>query len=188
VNPLWLRFLPYKWFAVGAAALVLLGIISFDKIKIAGLRTDIATEKAAFSDFRREGAVAARADEIKQRNEEARRVAAQRKADDEREQQLVLARADAATADAAAGRLRARYAAFVAASREARGDPAAAPSSTPEPAADLSADVLGGVLEIARQYVAAAEDAITRGELAERKYDALIVPAVTLSPMRLGQP
>lgn len=178
MNLLLLKLLPFKWFAIGAVALVLLAIIGRDQIVIAGLHVKIADGEKSLADHLRADAVATRVAELAQRTEEARRVAAQRKADDDREQQLALARADAATADAAADRLRARYAAIVAASREAGRDPAAPPSSAPEPTGDLCSDVLGGVLAIARQYVAAAEDAITRGELAERKYDALIAPAV----------
>jgi Protein of unknown function (DUF2514) len=166
MNPLLLKFLPYKWLGVGLVLLGLLVMIGADKITIAGLRSKLATAKLVMADHLRKDAAAAERAEIKERKEEARRAAAQQKADDDHTAQLTRARSDALIADAAAGRLQQRYAALVAARRQAGSDPAAAPSGTAEPAG----------LSIARQYVDAAEDAITRGELAERRYQALIEP------------
>ncbi len=180
--------LPYRWIGIGLIVLSLLAIIGRDQIVIAGLRTKIAEGAAAFSDYRREAATAARAGEAAARAEERRTATIIQEALDERELQLARERADRVIADAAAGRLQQRYAAALAASRAASGSSTAAGGSAPEPAADLPADLFGGLLEVARQYRDAAEDAITRGELAERSYDALRPSTLTLPAIKLSAP
>lgn len=54
-----LRLVPYRWFAIGALALVVAGYVGSLNIRISSLRAEIATGVAAFSDYRREQARAA---------------------------------------------------------------------------------------------------------------------------------
>lgn len=186
MNPLWLKLLPYKWIGVGLVALALIGVIGVDKVTLAGLRVTVANGERALSDYRREAAVAARAAEGAARSEERRIAATIQEKLDERDHQLVRARADRVIADAATGRLQLRYAAALADSRATRTDPGTAGGSAAAPPGDLPADLFGGLLVVARQYRDAAEDAITAGELAERAYDALMPATLNLPPMKLS--
>lgn len=120
------------------------------------------------------------------RAETDRRNAEHLKAIDEKDQQIARQVADRVIADAASGELRKRYAAALAASRAATGNPVAVGSGSPAPASDLPADMFSGLLSVAQQYRDAAEDAITRGELAEREYDALHPTAISLGKLKLG--
>lgn len=99
--------------------------------------------------------------------EERRRTAAIAEVANEAQRQSNRARADADTARASLGRLLER----------ARGDgirpPAAAASAPAGSAADLSADVLGGLGEAARQLAQAADEARNAGTACERAYDSL---------------
>ena len=123
----------------------------------------------------RRAAVAAAA-QLAARAEEQRRAAAHQEALDAYEAQLARARADAAIADAAAGRLRQRVAALIRAARGDSGgaDPGVAP---PGPAAQdpagLLADVLGRCVERVRFLAAAADERGAAGQACERAYDAL---------------
>ena len=84
------------------------------------------------------------------------------------------ARADAAAADAAAGRLRDRFAALAAGCHPAAPDPAAVtPGAAPSAPADLLADVLGRMDEAARRIAAYADAAGISGEQCAADYQTL---------------
>jgi hypothetical protein len=110
------------------------------------------------------------------RAEEARRAAAQQEIEDAHDHAMQAARADAAIADAAAGRLRQRVANLITAARSggAAGNPAPVGQS---PAADdadvVLADVLGRCVAAARQLAAIADERGAAGSACERSYDAL---------------
>lgn len=90
------------------------------------------------------------------------------------EAQAQQARADAAIADAAAGRLRERVAALISAARRAAADPAPATAGPPaEDAAGVLADVLGRCIARVRLLATVADDRGTAGQACERSYDAL---------------
>lgn len=111
------------------------------------------------------------------REEEKRRALSQAAIEEAHAKELVRLRADAAVADAAAGRLRERVAALIAAARRdsAGADPAAVgagPAACPE--ADLLAVVLGRAVEAAGQLAAAADESRAAGSACVAEYDALM--------------
>lgn len=119
------------------------------------------------------------------RDEEARRYAARKEIDDAHQAELVRLRADAAVADAAAGRLRQRVADLIAAARGAYA-PAANPAAVqPGPAAadaaGMLADVLGRCIGRVRQLAAIADHRGAAGTACQREYDALTPSLPTLS-------
>lgn len=111
------------------------------------------------------------------RVEEARRTAAQQEKIDAAEKIAQKARADAAIADAAAGRLSQRIASLVAAAREAASNPApvvaGAPATDP---AGMFADVLGRCVARVQLLARIADERGTAGQLCESSYDALTPP------------
>ena len=99
---------------------------------------------------------------------------AQKEASDEAERKLTQARADAAIADAASGRLQQRVATLIVQARAAAANPVAAASSTP--AADpinLLADVLKRSDAVSGQLADYADQARIAGEACVAAYDAL---------------
>lgn len=114
--------------------------------------------------------------EESQRAEEARRIAAQKEIEDAHQEALQKARADAAIADAAAGRLRQRVADLIAAARSSQagldtspvaGSPAACPAD------DLLAGVLSRAIEAAGQLATAADQSRAAGAACEAEYNSL---------------
>ena len=109
------------------------------------------------------------------RAEEQRRVAAQKEIEDAHQAEVQRLRADAAIADAAAGRLRQRVADLIAAARrDASGDPAAGPvvPATAD-AGMVLADVLGRCVARVRQLAELADQRGAAGISCQRQYDAL---------------
>lgn len=160
------------WLELGVLA-GLLGCLGLQNIELQHEKAGRAGDQTSF-DRERIRAVDARMAEVEaNRAEEQRRTAAIQEKVDEKDQQLARARADRVIADAATGRLQQRFAAAVAAARQAARDPSAVAGGASAPAGDLPADMFRRLGEIGRQYRDAAEDAITAGELAEGQYDAL---------------
>lgn len=165
---------------------ILLAALGAQNVMLEHERAGRADDKANYSTERAKAAIATLKAVADARDEGQRRTAAIQEKIDEKDKQLAQARADRIIADAATGRLQQRYAAALAAARAAARDPAAPASSAAAPAGDLPADMFSGLLEVARQYRDAAEDAITSGELAERSYDALTPPSISLQKLKLG--
>lgn len=110
------------------------------------------------------------------RAEETRRSLAQAAIEEAHAKELVRLRADAAVADAAAGRLRERVAALIAAARRdsAGTDPAPGPVGPAAAGAELVlADVLGRCVARVRQLADLADERGAAGVSCERQYDAL---------------
>lgn len=166
---------------------VLLAALGAQNVVLERERAGRATDLASYTGERARAAETAQKAIADARTEEQRRTAAIQEKVDEKDKQLAQARADRVIADAATGRLQQRYAAALAAARAAARDPAAPASSASAPPADLPANMFSGLLEVARQYRDAAEDALTSGELAERSYDALTPPSISLTKLKLGQ-
>ena len=106
--------------------------------------------------------------------ETQRRLERQGEAQREYDDQLAQARADAAAAVDAAGRLRQRASQYAAAARRAGSNPA--PVVNGAPAADASgmlADVLGKAVERSRLLASYADAARRAGKQCERDYDSL---------------
>jgi hypothetical protein len=102
------------------------------------------------------------------------RINEQKRVTDEAERQLTQARADAAIADAAAGRLSRRVAALVAAAREAASHPPAAGASPPaEDAIGLLAELQRRADEAAGIFARIADERGTAGQLCAAAYEAL---------------
>jgi len=106
--------------------------------------------------------------------ETQRRLAAQKEIQDAHDKDLARARADAAGAAVAAGRLRSQIAVYTAAARRAAGNPAAAGDSTPagDPIGVL-ADVLGRADKRAGILATYADAARAAGLQCERSYETL---------------
>jgi len=119
-------------------------------------------------------ATAALKEAAKNAAETQRRLAAQQEAQHAHDEELARARADAAIAAAASGRLSRQLAAFTAAARRAASDPAAVANSeaTGSPV-DLLADVFSGANSVAGVLGEALDAAHAAGVQCERDYDAL---------------
>lgn len=167
-------FAPYKMLALAMLAAAALGVIGAQYLTIQHLRAGIAEQLGAMAQERANAALAALRQQQEHREEEQRRIAAQKEALDAAEQNAARARADLAVADAAAGRLRDRLAAFVAAAREAAGNPhTVQPGQAASDPAGVLADVLGRCITRVRFLAAVADERGTAGQLCERYYDAL---------------
>lgn len=162
----------------GAAPWALIGALM-----IAGLQTyRLALEQGAHA-----GTLRQNAEQLREQEQTAREAVTKARAEGERryanlmeiatnaQTELDRARADAAGAADAAGRLRQRIAALAAARCPAASDTAAAGSSAPaEPAGDLLADVQRRLDEAATDLAGFADRARTAGAACERSYDALM--------------
>jgi hypothetical protein len=134
--------------------------------KARGYQADMAEMRATAAETAHLANLAARTEETRRRSAQEEVIRAQT-------QDLARARADAAAAGDAAGRLRALLARASAAGGAAR-DPAAAPQRPPAPAA--VADVLGACVERYRGLAQEADTARAAGLACESSYDALMAP------------
>lgn len=176
MNPL--SLIPTSWLmpAAAIAGAALVAALGAQTWRLHSEQTGRADDRAGMAEERLLASRATALEEARNRAEETRVRAEQREKIDEKDRQLAQAQADRVAADAAAGRLRERFAAALASAGQAPRDPTVVAGGAPAPSADLPADMFGRVLEIARQYRDAAESAITAGELAEGSYDSLTPP------------
>lgn len=164
----WLN--PYKWLAMGALALALAGVIGGQHIRIGSLTAKLTAKSNELD------AAVVRAKQMDKefRATEAAWAQRQKELTDEAESKLVQARADAAIADAAAGRLQQRVAALVAEARRAATRPAiATPGPATGDALDMLADLQRRLDETAGQLAHLADERGTAGQLCQDAYDAL---------------
>ena len=172
--------MPTAWrFGLAGVALALLAAWHWAGIRqadAAGYRRGAAEVQGRWDAERvRMHAVAASA-AAAARAEEQRRVAAQKEIEDAHQAELQRLRADAAIADAAAGRLRQRVLDLIAAARRdsAGSDPAAGPGGPAAADAGLVlADVLGQCVARVRQLAELADQRGAAGISCQRQYDAL---------------
>lgn len=165
---------PYLWFIVAAGYATLGAAYGYEKwqrhsaeAKTARCIDDRNLDKAHATTAALVQTAQYRATEQAWRNK-------QKEIADEADKQLAHVRADAAIADAAAGRLSQRVAALVAAARATAANPAAVSASAPaDTAADLLAGMLGRVDEAAGQLAAYADNARAAGAACQAEYDAL---------------
>lgn len=170
-----------KWWLIGGAGLALVAAIGAQQLRVASARgdaqscrVDLATEKGARQQDRALSAAAYAAQSESYRAEEQRRTKAQQKVVDEAEKRLVKLRADQAIADAAAGRLRQRVVALVAAVRAAANNPAASASGASAPdAVDLLADLQRRADERAGLLARVADERGAAGEACVAAYESL---------------
>lgn len=141
----------------------------------------------ALNDARADGLASGRAEVMAAWNAEKVLLAEQRRREEFRaaermleivhatEAQAQLARADAAIADAAAGRLRERVAALINAARRTAADPAPAAAGPPaDDTAGVLADVLGRCIARVQLLADVADERGRAGGACERSYDSLI--------------
>ncbi len=171
---------------VGAAALAVAGllvVVGVQRLQIGSVRLELSAEQNARITDREAATTAALKESARIRAEEAAgRKKLQEALDDERKK-TQAARADAAISDAAAGRLRDRVAAIVAAAREAARNPGVAPGSPPaDDASGMLSDVLGRCVTRVRQLADIADARGIAGSTCERAYDALSSSAATTAP------
>lgn len=165
------------WWIVGVGALSLMswGSVQTYRLKLSKAETQ-EVQKLRVLDHAQATAAALK-QTTEYRAEEQRRLSAQKEAADEADRQLTQARADAAIADAAAGRLQHRVAALVAAAREAARHPAPVAASPP------AEDPIGMLAELQRRaderagvLARIADERGAAGAACERQYDALTPP------------
>ena len=152
-------------------------------LMIAGLQTyRLALEQGAHA-----GTLHRHAEQLRAQEQTAREAVAKARAEDQRryadlmeiaenaQTELDRARADAAGAADAAGRLRQRIAALAAGCRRSAEDSGSAGSSAPaDPAGDLLTDVQRRLDEASTELAGFADRARTAGAACERSYDALM--------------
>lgn len=134
---------------------------------------------AEFTALQADMTTKALAGELAARAEETRRTAAIKEIENAHQAELQRVRADAAIADAAAGRLRQRVADLIAAARSGQGgsDPkVVGPGPAADDAAGVLADVLGRCVARVRLLAAVADDRGAAGHACERSYEALTPP------------
>jgi hypothetical protein len=174
VNRLLAWILPHAWWIAAAAGLALLGALGAQTIRLAHADQALAELQSAWTADRLRGEQEARALETRYRAEEQRRDAAHQKEIEDADQKAMRARADAAVADAAAGKLRNQVASLIAAARQAASDPRATEAGAPATdAAGVLADVFGQCVARVRVLAAEADQRGNAGGTCERLYDSL---------------
>ena len=165
----------YLWPAVGIAFAVLMLGLGLQTKRIAWAKAETVQVQNAWALDRAHAQAEALRITTEYRAEEQRRIAAHQEIVDATERQLQTARADAAIADAASGRLRDRVAALVAQARAATGHPAAAGNSPPagDPVGML-ADLQRRADEAAGVLARLADERGAAGSACEAAYDALM--------------
>lgn len=168
------RLTAYLWPIVGIAAAALLLGIGVQTKRVAWAKAETMEVKNAWQLDRAQAQAAMLAQTEAYRAEEQRRAAAHQEIIDEAERKTVVARADAAVADAASGQLRSRVAALVAQARAAAGNPPAAQGSPPaDDPGVLLADVFSRIDARAGELARYADAAAIAGQACERAYIAL---------------
>lgn len=173
---IWLAMLPWRWIGLAAAVLALgVGVWGhgsshgFKKGDAGRIAVQAVLERERLDATQRMAEAQASA-----RAEEERRDAAQRRISDELATVQAKARADAADAADAAGRLQLRIAALLAAVSRRGGTPDTAAAGAPaDDPAGMLADVLGRCIAHARFLAAIADERGAAGRACEQSYDAL---------------
>lgn len=169
--------LPFTVWIIAGLMVAMGGLEVTRRLQVSGLRTDLATERAARATEREQAAAAALRQAQANAEETARRVRAQQEMQRAHDEKLAGAQRDAAAARTAAGRLREQLAAYAAAHRGAAADPAlAGERAAAASPVDLLADLLGRVEEAGRGMAEHADRARIAGQQCEAAYDSLSKP------------
>lgn len=176
------RLLAYAWPIAAAAGIALVAALGWQTVQRANAERGLAQEQRARAQDRAESESVARITSETYRREEQRRNQATQEAINAAEEQAARVRADLALADAAAGRLRQRVAALVAAARQAASNPSPAEGGPPATDADMVlADLLGRCGTRIRQLADLADQRGLAGSACERIHDEL-TPAEAVTP------
>lgn len=137
-------------------------------------KTGWDADRVAWAAEKAEAAEASAVEQAHARAEEQRRAKAHQELVDEYEKRLQIVRADAAIADAAAGRLRERVAALISAARFTARNPGPAFGGAPaDDAAGVLADVFGRCVERVQRLAAIADERGAAGAACVRAYESL---------------
>jgi hypothetical protein len=165
---------PGLWWAVGTviAGLFTWGAAQTYRVKIA--KAETVEVRNAMAVERANATAAALKAQTEYRALEQKWATEQKEIADEADRKITQARADAAIADAAAGRLQQRVTALVAQARAAASNPAPAQAGpTADDPIGMLADVLRRADARARLLANYADEARTAGQACESAYDAL---------------
>jgi hypothetical protein len=168
------RLTTYRWIAIGAVMALLVLSWGVQTKRLAWANAETIEVTRAWAADRAQATAAALAQASAYRAEEARRIAAHQEIVDEADRKTLAARADAAIADAAAGRLQQRIATLVAQARASAGNPGATPpgATTDDPGV-LLADVFRRIDARAGELAQFADLAGAAGQACERAYTSL---------------
>ena len=190
---------PYRWLAMaGAAAALVAGVLSWGAYRqhqgdVAGYDRGMAVaakiqgtldkERREWADEKAAAAEAYRLAVRTAQAESERRSAALQEAVNAAELVAQRERADRVVADAAAGGLRERIAALVAAARFVSRNPGpAAGGATADDPTGVLADVLGRCVSRVQRLATVADERGRAGQLCERAYDALTAATAASAP------
>ena len=165
----WLKLVPaWVWLSI------VLGLWTVvEELRLANLRSDLATEQAAHSDYRAEVAERDRRAALAALAETKRRQVAGEGVEKDAQGKLGRAQGDAARAGDALQRLQQRYAETEQRARQCGDAITAQLSAAAEAGARMRADLLGRLGAAAGLYAAAADDNRVRGQACEASYDSL---------------
>jgi chromosome segregation ATPase len=165
----WLKLVP-AWAYWALAVLLVIGVqqvrVTAAHMQASAAITELANYRAEVSEMARRATLAAL-------HETQRRMTAADEAQKDAEQQIELARADAARAGSALERLRKRYAGTERRSRAAVDSITDQLSAATEAEARMRADLLSRIGAAAGLYAAEADERGIRGSACERQYGSL---------------
>lgn len=173
----------YLWPAVGIAFAVLMLALGWQTKRVTWAKAETVQVQSAWALDRAHAQAEALRITTEYRAEEQRRAAAHQEIVDATERKLTQVRADAAIADAAAGKLQQRVAALVAEARRAATNPGPAGASPPaSDPADVLANVLGSCVAAVRQLAVIADERGAAGNACEQSYGALTPTNAATNP------
>jgi hypothetical protein len=165
----WLKLVP-PWAYLALALLVVAG---GQQIRVVIAQSQALKSQTDLANYRAEVSEIARRVTLANLQETKRRITAADEVQKDAEQQIELARADAAAAGTALGRLRKRYEGAERRSRAAGGSLTDQLSQATEVEARMRADLLSRIGEAAGFYASEADERGIRGSACERQYDSL---------------
>ncbi|WP_431276292.1 DUF2514 family protein [Variovorax ureilyticus] len=166
------------WLYATAIALLLFLMLG-QQVRVSNARANVARTQKEFADWKTNAAETRLLADRAQRTEEQRKQEVATKEAEDAAQKLTQARADAAIANAAAGKLRDQLAAYITSVHRAGQDPAPAAGSAGVASADpldLLADLYSRSDEAAGAIAQYADELRIRGLAAERIADGLQPP------------
>lgn len=165
----WMKLVPaWAWLSV------VLGLWTVvEELRLANLRSDLATEQAAHSGYRTEVAERDRRAAVVALAETKRRQQAAEGVEKDAQEKLGQAEGDAARAGDALQRLQQRYAEAEQRARQCGNTITDQLSEATEAEARMRAELLGRLGAAAGLYAAAADDSRVRGQACEAAYDSL---------------
>ncbi|WP_052081040.1 DUF2514 family protein [Pseudomonas sp. ML96] len=165
----WLKLVPaWAWLAI------VLGLwTAVEELRLANLRSDLATEQAAHSSYRTDVAERDRRAALAALAETKRRQGAAEEIEKNAQEKLAADQGDAARAGDALQRLQQRYAEAEQRARQCGNTITDQLSAAAEAGARMRAELLGRLGAAAGLYAATADDNRVRGQACEDSYESL---------------